>query len=76
MLGQVFITDRKGGVSCYPVRDFAELERRIDSAYRRRLVAVAYRSDPAEKEGRRVIGEVEKDPEGKWIYWHETENMR
>lgn len=71
---RVFVTNSKGGVGCWPVATFAELEGRIRRAYRRRLEAIAYAPDPNEEEGRRVIGRVEKNRiDGRWIWWCEAE---
>ncbi len=74
MNATVYITNRKGGVSAYPVRDAAALEKRITQGYKARLETVAYRTN--EHDEREIIGSVEKTPDGKWGWWFDQEAFK
>lgn len=72
-IGRIYVTNEKGGVSCWPIASWAELEQRIRRTFRQKQEAVAYADDPSEEGGRRVIGRVENDFNDGWTWWCEAE---
>lgn len=61
---QIHVTNRNGSCTTHYVLYQPQLVRVIERAYARRLVAVA-------RMGGEVFGGVEKNPEGRWVWWYD-----